>query len=350
MKLNLPDAATLAELTLSIVIPVHNGGENFRNCLASLAQFATAAIEIIVVDDGSTDESWKLAQAMGAKVLRNPVSAGPATARNLGAKAASGDILFFVDADVTIGKNTLEQVLAAFHNQPDLAALIGSYDDTPGASNFLSQFKNLFHHYTHQTASEEATTFWGACGAIRRQIFLELGGFDESYRYPSIEDIELGYRLKGAGYRIQLCKTLQVKHLKQWRVFSLLRADFFYRAIPWTELIWRDRHLVNDLNLTLTSRISTLLVYGLLLMCWLATTSSEALILAGLLGLMLLLLNRHVYQFFHRKRGALFAIKTIPWHWLYFFYSGLAFAIGSVRYSFKLQHAFKLHSGKASLS
>lgn len=71
-----------------------------------------------------------------------------------------------------------------------------------------------------------------------------MGGFDESYRKPSIEDIELGYRLKQAGLKIRLCKALQVKHLKRWEVVSLLRADFFYRALPWTELILRDRQFM----------------------------------------------------------------------------------------------------------
>ena len=100
----------------------------------------------------------------------------------------------------------------------------------------------------------EASTFWGACGAICRDVFLSLGGFDESYRQPSIEDIELGYRLKQAGYRIKLCKTLQVKHLKHWGVVSLLKADFFYRALAWTQLILRNGKLINDLNLQLSSR------------------------------------------------------------------------------------------------
>ena len=103
-------------------------------------------------------------------------------------------------------------MIQSFSENPDLAALIGSYDDAPGEKNFLSQYKNLFHHYTHQHGKVEASTFWGACGAIRREIFLSMAGFNDNYRQPCIEDIEFGYRLKQEGYKIRLCKSIQVKH------------------------------------------------------------------------------------------------------------------------------------------
>jgi hypothetical protein len=61
--------------------------------------------------------------------------------------------------------------MEAFQNDHDLAAVIGSYDDEPFEPNFLSQYKNLLHHYVHQTANRDASTFWGACGAIRRESF-----------------------------------------------------------------------------------------------------------------------------------------------------------------------------------
>lgn len=319
-------------LTLSIVIPVRNGGESFRQCLASLKQFSAIAVETIIVVDGGTDDSWRWAEASGATVLQLPKTGGPARARNIGAQAATSDLIFFMDADVTINADTLSGVISAFRQQPDLAALIGSYDDAPGASNFLSQYKNLFHHYTHQMGCEEASTFWGACGAIRRDVFLAVGGFDEVYRYPSIEDIELGYRLKRAGYKIQLCKTVQVKHLKHWGVVSLLKAEVFYRALPWTELLWRDRQFVNDLNLKLSSRLSLILTYSLLGVLVASIWWTQLVGIAVVLGLTLLMLNLPVYQFFQQKRGAWFAVQTIPWHWLYFFYSGLAFALGTARY------------------
>jgi GT2 family glycosyltransferase len=323
-------------LKLSIVIPVHNGGESFRQCLASLECFAAIAADITIVVDGGTDASYELAQAfsrtVGAHVIKLPQAGGPARARNLGAHKAQGDILFFMDADVTLAPDTLEQLLTVFCDQPNVDALIGSYDDAPGAANFLSQYKNLFHHYTHQTGCEEASTFWGACGAVRREVFLAVGGFDEAYRYPSIEDIELGYRLKRAGHSIHLCKQVQVKHLKRWEPFNLLRAEIFYRALPWTELLWRDRQFVNDLNLQTTSRLSVLLVYSLLLTLAGVFWWIGALGIAGVISLMLLLLNLPVYQFFLKKRGLIFTLKVVPWHWLYFLYGGLAFAIGTVRY------------------
>jgi len=321
-----------AEMTISVIIPVYNGGESFRQCLASLARSTLPANEVIVVADGDTDGSWRIAEEHGARVLRLSTTGGPARARNCGARLARGDILLFVDADVSVAGNTICQVIAAFRKEPALAAIFGSYDDEPAASNFLSQYKNLLHHYVHQTASEEASTFWGACGAIRREVFLALDGFDERYRWPSIEDIELGYRLKQAGKRVRLCKTLQVKHLKRWEIGSLLKADFFFRALPWTALILRDRHLPNDLNLRLSGRLSVLFTYGLLGAALGGWWRLELSTVAGGCALGLLLLNAPLYHFFWCKRGWRFVLQAVPWHWLYYFYSGLAFVIGVIYY------------------
>ena len=331
----------MSDLLISVVIPVHNGGESFRRCLASLANVRADFHELIVVADGEADESWRVAEQWGAHVIRLPQAGGPARARNLGASVAQGDIVFFVDADVCVHSGTIRQLKNAFQQDERLAALIGSYDDAPGAINFLSQYRNLLHHYTHQTARSNASTFWGACGAIRRDVFLTMGGFDERYRYPSIEDIELGYRLTAAGYQIRLQKDVQVKHLKCWQAGSMLKADFFYRALPWAELILHRRGLINDLNLKVSSRISVVLAYSAigLLIFGLAKASIQSTIFPevwiglGILILALVHINLPVYRFFLRKRGWRFTAQVIPWHWLYYLYSGLAFAIGWVRHS-----------------
>ena len=330
MNINEVNGVTSAPVrpTISVIVPVYNGGASFRQCLLSLKAADPSPTELIVVADGDTDGSGKVAEEAGARVLRLPYSQGPAAARNMGARAAQGAILFFIDADVTIPKNAIGQVQKIFQQEPNLAAVFGSYDDAPAAPNFLSQYKNLLHHYVHQTAREDASTFWGACGAIRRDVFLSLGGFDSRYRYPSIEDIELGYRVKQAGHKIQVGKTLQVKHWKRWNVFPLLKADLLYRALPWTKLIVRDRCLPNDLNLRLSSRASTVVVYGLVGTGVASWWWSSAFVGMGALLVFLFALNAPLYRFFWRKRGFWFTIRAIPWHWFYYFYSGLAFAIG----------------------
>jgi glycosyltransferase involved in cell wall biosynthesis len=319
------------DLSISAIIPVWNGRAYFRQCLSAILEATPPPAEIIVVADGYTDGSWQIAEERGANVLRLPKTGGPARARNLGAAASLGDILLFIDADVVVPREVIGTVERVFRDDPGLAAVFGSYDSEPSETNFLSQYKNLFHHYVHQRAREEASTFWAGFGAIRRDVFEREGGFDERYSQPSIEDIELGYRLKRGGHPVRLRKDLQVKHLKRWGVVSLLKSDLFQRAIPWTALILRDRRFVNDLNLTLSSRLSVVLVYVLLAAALGALWWPGSVVAGCGIVLSLLVMNARLYRFFRERRGLWFALRTIPWHWFYYFYSGLGFVLGAGR-------------------
>lgn len=245
-----------AALCVAVIIPVHNGGANFRLCLEALARAVSAADALIVVADGDSDDSWRLAQEFGATTIRLPNPSGPARARNLGAARAKADILFFIDADVTIQPDAIGRVRDYFSRHPETDAIIGPYDDAPSETNFLSQYKNLFHHFTRQTANPEASTFWSGCGAVRRHVVKTIHGFDGKPCRPlgnacpgTIEDVEPGYRLKEAGHTIRLLKDLQVKHLRRWEALPLLKAEFFYRALPWTELLRKRGGMVNALKL-----------------------------------------------------------------------------------------------------
>lgn len=336
------------ELAISVIIPVYNGGPSFRKCLASVKALLPSPSEVIVVGDGDTDGSSQLAEEFGVTVLRFPSPGGPARARNLGASRAKGEIVFFVDADVTLPSDAIDRVAMAFKREPNVTALFGSYDDSPAETNFLSQYRNLLHHYVHQHGREDASTFWGGCGAIRRDVFLAMGGFDETYVKPSVEDIELGYRLKQAGYSIRLCKSLQVKHWKRWELRSMLKADFFQRALPWTDLILRDRHCINDLNTGMSGRASVLLTFGLLCALVVAPRYALALAIGGVMALALLVLNAPLYGFFLRKRGGRFVLEVIPWHWFYFFYSGIGFVSGLVRHLFRRNSSVRAQGSAAS--
>jgi len=318
-------------LTVAVIIPVYNGGAKFRAALDSVRSADPAPSEIIVVGDGDTDGSSAYAESARATVCRFLEPGGPSRARNLGASKATSDVLFFVDADVTVPKDIVGRVGKMFALDSGVAAVIGSYDDQPGEPNFLSQYRNLLHHFVHQQGRELASTFWGACGAVRREVFTAVGGFDERYVKPSIEDIELGYRLTKAGYAIRLCKSLQVKHWKRWTAASMLQADFFQRALPWTRLIHQEGRVVNDLNISLSGRASVVLTFVLLGMLVLSVWQPALVAVAALMALSLVILNARLYRFFLDRRGLRFTLQAVPWHWFYFLYSGAGFAIGTLQ-------------------
>ncbi|MBU0673953.1 MAG: glycosyltransferase family 2 protein [Proteobacteria bacterium] len=328
--------------TVSVIIPVHNGGEAFGKCLRSINATQPAADEIIVVADGESDGNWRLARDFPTRIVLVPEPSGPGRARNLGAEIATGEILLFIDADITIPTDTIGKVREYFQDHPDVSAIMGSYDDQPSAPNFLSQYKNLFHHYTHQTGNRDASTFWSGCGAVRTGVFRGMNGFAEQRCRPTagacpgtIEDVELGYRMKEAGHQIHLVRELQVKHLKYWNWHSLLKTDFFYRALPWTELLLTKGRMVNDLNIKKESRLSVMLTFALVF-CWftLLVGLPSGVVIVMLMAA-LLLINWGCYRFFYQKRGLGFALLVIPWHWFYFFYSGIAFLYGSILFRLK---------------
>jgi glycosyltransferase involved in cell wall biosynthesis len=288
---------------LSVVIPVHNSAGDLQQCLASLAGSQVPPFECIVVDDGSTDDSAAIAASHGARVLSTGLRSGPARARNIGARAATGEIIFFLDADVTVYPDTIARVVAEFSGNPSLDALMGSYDDLPSAQNFVSQYRNLMHCFIHQNSSRQATTFWAGCGAIRRQVFLDSGGFDEKYASPAIEDIELGYRLSRAGRKLILCPDLKVTHLKHWRLRSMLKTDFFYRALPWSELTLESGRMPNDLNLRISQRISVGLVFILIALGAYSTLRWHAYFLTPLFATFFIFLSYYWFENIeHRSR------------------------------------------------
>ncbi len=310
------------------VIPVYNASQYLDRCLEAITTSSYSSYEVIVVDDGSTDNSVDIARKRGVRVVQLSHQSGPAAARNSGAKQAQGEILFFLDSDVLVQQDTIARVAANFQEHLNIGAVFGSYDDSPAADNFLSQYKNLFHHFVHQQSRAEAVTFWAGCGAIRREVFQKVGGFDQRrYLQAEIEDIELGYRLRRMGYRILLDKHLQVKHLKEWNFVSLLRADILYRAVPWSKLILESQGMVNDLNLQTSHRISAGLV-GLSVLLFPFSLFEPRLLycILFLVGI-IFILNHELYDFFLHRKGLKFLVLGFPLHLFYYFYSSITFGL-----------------------
>jgi len=310
-----------ATLRISIVIPVAGSSDFLSSCLAAIAAQHQRPFEVIVSIDGEDQALESVATSFGSKIVRSVAKRGAACARNHGAQAATGDILLFIDADVVCPPVVTAQILQVFISNPELAAVFGSYDTEPAEPGFLSQFRNLLHHYIHQNSSPDSTTFWAGCGAIRRSVFEDVGGFREVPSPSTVEDIEIGYRLTESGYKIRLDKEIWVKHLKKWTLMSMCFADLWLRSFAWTLLLLDNpNRLVADKNLAWHSRIS---IIACLLAPMCLVLSSQPLLWSCLYIGLMIIANSKLLMFFIQIRGKLFAIKSVGALYLYYTCSGL---------------------------
>jgi GT2 family glycosyltransferase len=253
-------------LTVTFAVPAHNAASTLPLTIASLRRAQPPGSEIVVVDDGSLDDTQQVAESLvGAQhVVRRPCQGGAARARNDAARIATNDVLFFVDADVTV---TPEAVAGALRHLDEGAdAVFGAYTALPpeGYRNAATTFKNLIHHFTHhESATDDARTFWSGFGAVRRDAFERVHGFDPAVtRSADVEDIHLGYRLHNAGYRIVLDPALEVSHHKGYGTKTLILSDVFHRAIPWARAMVQLRRFDRDLNLKGLSIASCVFVWA----------------------------------------------------------------------------------------
>lgn len=337
MSDNVP-ASGERSLKISVIMPAYNAAHYLERSLPPLISMRERGEieEVLVVDDCSTESSnIETAERLGATVIKMPRNGGPGAARNYAATIARGDVLWLVDADVIAHETGAALIKRAFLD-PNVAAVFGSYDRNPPAGNFASQYKNLVHRYYHQRGREESDSFWSGCGAIRKRVYEDLGGFDGArYGRPSIEDIEFGFRMRKAGWKIRLAPDLLGTHLKCWTLKEVIRTDIFQRAVPWSYLILTGQGMNNDLNVSNAERFKAV-VAGF---WWLAAAASlvpfwwpAAPLLFFAITVASAFLSRDLIGFFGENRGLTFASKAFAFHQLYYLYSAATFTLCSISY------------------
>ncbi len=326
------------ESSISVIMPAYNAAFYLERALPPLIALrdAGAVSEVIVVDDCSPDPSTAdTARRLGATILRMQTNAGPGAARNLAARVASGDILWLVDADVVAHATGPEKIRAAFRDA-GTGAVFGAYDNNPPEKNFASTYKNLVHRYYHLRARKESDSFWSGCGAVRRSVYLDLGGFDErQFGRPAIEDVELGHRIRQAGWTIRLVPDLLGTHLKRWTLREIIRTDIFQRAAPWSYLILSGRGVSDDLNVSAAERLKAAVagLWALSLLATIALLFNPVSALAFFaLTTIAAALNAPLIEFFTKERGPTFAARAVLYHQVYYLYSSATFAICAVKF------------------
>jgi GT2 family glycosyltransferase len=289
----MPGQPQALRASLTVVVPATDAPATLARCLDAIRAAADPPEEVVVID--------------------SPPEAGPAHCRNVGAWRASSPIVAFVDADVLVHADVFTRIRAAFAADRGLAAVFGAYDDHPSGHGTVTAFRNLLHHHVHSSAAGPASTFCSALGAIRRDVLLDTGGFDEHrYGRASIEDIDLGLRLSGRGDRIVLDPRIAGTHLKVWTLRSMLTTDLLDRGTPWIALLARRGHSSRALNLAWRHRLSAAFTAVTLIG---VSLRHRAATLAGV-GVVLWI-NRAFYRLLWQRRGPKEAVVGVFLHALH---------------------------------
>jgi GT2 family glycosyltransferase len=307
-----------------------------RECVRAILRAGTTLpgdvrlSEIILVADGIDVRRDQVALDPRVRLIATAAPSGPAVARNRGAADAAGDLLVFVDSDVVVQRHALIRLAKLFAQSPDLSAAFGAYDFEPRDHGLVSRCKNVTHAFIHWGSKRDAETYWAGLGAVRTTVFRAVGGFDERFRRSSVEDIDFGYRLRRAGYRILLDPTVQGKHLKRWTLGSLLTSDFRDRGIPWTQLMHRYGAWHNDLNLTVKHRLCVVVAHLALALALAGLWFRPAAIVAPVALAAVWWLERAYYRFLAEEVGLLATWRWFPVRVLHHLSNGVTVTIGTL--------------------
>ncbi len=310
---------------ISVIIPVHNGGATLRACLEAVFSSNTSEgeYEVIVIDDASTDETAEIARDFPCEYVRKDEREGPAAARNDGAERAKGDLLLFIDADMILAPGALRGVQGAF-SDPEMMACQGVTEKEPFNEGFVPTYRALCNaHFTEKMAEHDFhITFHTRCGAIRRSVFEELGGFDTSYSDAIVEDEEFGRRVNQK-YRVRVRRAIRGRHREPGLLASL--SKYLSRSYGSARLIVSHDLIFDKSELTIVHSVGALA----------AATAPLAVIARSPLGILTLLTvygasRAEVFAFIKRERGAPFLLATIPLDYLLTTTAGVGGVIGAV--------------------
>ena len=320
---------------IAAIIPAYNSARTLAVCLDAIGKGSCKPQEIWVFDDASNDDTASIALKAGAKLIQSPggKTLGPAAGRSIVANMTAMPVLLFIDSDVEVHEDAIATLAQALEKNPETVAAFGSYDNRPACHRHAATYANLRHHHFHQISPPDAMTFWTGFGAIRRDVFIAINGFDQNFRTPSIEDIELGTRVAALGKKIRLVPAAQAKHYKDWTLLELWKTDVFQRALPWSKLLCNGKIDRQALNTCTEEKINVLTAHAIWVsaICW----SAEMLPLYALTAIACFyaFMNRKIYALFWHRGGPLFVASGILLHWFYHIYASITFMTVKVMHS-----------------
>jgi glycosyltransferase involved in cell wall biosynthesis len=297
----------------TVVVPNYNHAISLPACLEALARQTYAPIEVVVVDDCSIDDSVRVAKECGATVISTGVNSGAAVARNLGASAARGEILFFVDSDGALAPDAVATAVAMLEADPRLGAVCGIDDADPLVSHSrVEDYRALQHHYWSIVSQGEVTYVLSAMFAIRASVFAETGPFDARLRYT--EEVEYGQRLS-ARYRILSTGAIHGQLDHDETLWPLVRK-LFHRARLRVPLYAMRRRFIKGYETPSRSYSALTALLAVAALPPSLLLGLPAVVLAGLSLAVSTAFDAGMYGFVLARRGAVFTLYFAGVHFI----------------------------------
>lgn len=306
---------------VSVVIPVFNDEKRLERCLRSVFASDCRDYEVIVVNDGSTDGSLKIIQSFPCRLVNLEKNSGVAKARNMGASAAKGDLLIYFDSDIVIEKDTITN-FKRLHEDPDIKISSCQVYPRSLSGGFATDLLALDWHYIYKEIEGNASYIPSMNFAIYKDVFDDIGRFNDAFGMAGGEEIEIGMHAVQKGYRIHVEQSFSVHHHFQgfWpRCRTLFRRGYLYGRIVLQRNFALDkghgtsREAVNAmLSLLGVGSLPLSLLFPFLWVLFPATVITQ------------LILDMGLNSFIIREKGALFFVRSIPIHYIWYFVMGLS--------------------------
>ncbi len=207
---------------VSIVIPAYNAQRTLARCLEASLDQTYAPTELIVVDDGSTDDTATIAQLFPDVRCIRQENRGPAAARNAGAYEARGKWIAFTDSDCIPEREWIERLVARL--EEGVTAVGGTYG-IANAGNSLARIIQAEIEMRHERFGTDVDVLGSFNMMVQKTAFEEAGGFDVHFRHASGEDNDLAYRLADAGGMLRFAPDARVLHYHPERLWPYLKTQ-----------------------------------------------------------------------------------------------------------------------------
>lgn len=314
-------------LLLSVVIALYNTENEIQTCLESIFRNEGDFFEVIIVDDCSTDNSLALAQQFPCRFFSTDKNSGPAKARNIGVAEAKAEIILFLDSDTKVKEDSLNLFCEAFQKYPDISAVIALPECESLRQGRASDYNALRNNYSLVSSPERSDYFTTQMGAIRKQSFLQAGGFNEKFTSADIEDMELGLRLPPDSILIH--KGIVIGH--HFPPFLSILQKYFRRAALLTELLKENNKLCKT-HANSAGMFSVWMALLSLLFLLVALYKAEFMALQVVFTMAFILTNRQLFVFAMGKRGESYLFAALFFEYLF----SLAIGLGGISYRLRM--------------